>query len=86
MKIDCIDVYWTINKIINISDSNNIISQESSEVLIKSVKRTNSDGEEACNMNLYYPDNKKSSIKIRILNINPILSSFTLFWITVYYF
>nr|WP_295607931.1 hypothetical protein [uncultured Terrisporobacter sp.] len=69
----------TINKIINISDSNNTISQESSKVLIKSVKRINSDGEEAYNIELDYPDNQKSPIKIRSLDINPILSPWRLF-------
>lgn len=69
----------TVNKIINISDSNNIISQRSSKILIKSVKRTNSDGEEVYNMELDYPDNKKSFIKIRSLNIDRTLSPWTLF-------
>ena len=49
------------------------------EHLIKSVKRTNSDGEEVYNMELDYPDNKKSFIKIRSLNIDRTLSPWTLF-------
>lgn len=68
-----------INKVINIGDSNNIISKESSKVLIKSVKRTNHGEVDYYNMNLDYPDNENASIKLRSLNIDPVMSPINLF-------
>ena len=72
-----------INKVIDISDSKNIISEKSSKVLIKNIKRINSNGENAYNIKIDYPDNENSFIKIRSLNIEHIISPLTLFKLSI---
>ncbi|MGL6104818.1 hypothetical protein [Romboutsia sp.] len=58
-----------LNKMINIEDTNNIITKESHNVLIKKVSRKEVEGCDTYVLDVEYPDNKKAKIKIDSLNI-----------------
>lgn len=63
-----------INRTINIEDSNNLLTKESSKVLIKSVKRLKGKETNNYKLTLDYPDNKNASIKIKSIDVGPDLS------------
>ena len=60
-----------INKLVDIEDKDNYLTQESTKVLIKSVKRVEGDEENNYKLTLDYPENKKASIKIIGVDVNP---------------
>lgn len=64
----------TINKLVDVEDKNNYLTQESTKVLIKSVKRVEGEEENNYKLTLDYPENKNSSIKIIGINVDPDLS------------
>lgn len=65
-----------LNQVINIEDKNNIITKESSSVVIKQVSRKEVEGCDSYVLDIEYPENKDASIKIDYLDILSNLSWF----------
>ncbi|RDY27872.1 hypothetical protein CHL78_007665 [Romboutsia weinsteinii] len=65
-----------INKVIILESKNNALTKENNKVIIKSVKRKLVDGEEMYSMNIDYPDNENTQIRVSDVNTNPVMTIF----------
>lgn len=71
-----VDEHKRIDKVIDIEDKNNILTKESSKVLIQRIERTQSDGKDNYNLIVDYIDNDNSNIKLMGISVEPRISIF----------